>query len=93
MRYTYVKNWTNGHAVHANTGDDWCDIYRFPSKQAARDYCTNYRAPNHCPQAFAEIVTRKEVESSIRTLNSYGDAIRHWIVTEDHMGNEVEVIS
>ena len=92
MRYTYVKNWTNGLAVDANTGKDWCSIYRFPSKTEAIDYCANYRAPNHCPSAFAEIVTRKSIETAIKTHNSFGDEIYHWIVDQDHQGNEVETI-
>lgn len=67
-----------GLAVSANTGKGIYKLYRFTSKKAAEEFVAEYRAPNHCPQAFAEIVKRKEIEGEIKTHNTYGDTIHSW---------------
>ena len=65
MKKYYLKDWHAGLAVDIR-GNDFCLVLRFDSMQERQSYIDNYIPPSHCPCAFAEPVTRREIERSIR---------------------------
>ena len=83
MKHKYVFEHNMGRAVDAATSKPRGIIRRFNSAAAAKQFVDDYSAPNHCPNAFAEIVTRRSVESVLPRQNAFGDWTDHWMGDED----------
>ena len=83
MKHKYVFEHNMGLAVHAATNKPRGIIRRFESTAAAHRFVEEFRAPNHCPNAFSEIVTRRSIESLLPRQNAFGDWTDHWIGDED----------
>ena len=78
MKHTYVFEHNMGRAVDAETNKPRGIIRRFQSAAAAKQFVDDYSAPNHCPNAFAERVTRRSVESLLPRQNAFGDWTDQW---------------
>ena len=77
--HKYVFEHNMGRAVDAATNKPRGIIWRFESTAAADRFVKEFRAPNHCPNAFAEIVTRRSIESLLPRQNAFGDWSDQWI--------------
>ena len=62
-RHYYVFEHTCGNAVWGHSGKPVGIIRRFDSRAAASSFVNEFRAPNHCPSAFAERVTRRSIQN------------------------------
>ena len=92
MQY-YAKTWPCGNMItetRSNTGrvvsQNVVNVYAFPTAKARDEAVENYRAPNHCPQAFAEAVKAndEDVRRLQRADDGYGEG--PFDSVEDHDG-------
>lgn len=81
MKYVFEHNL--GRAVNANTGKPAGILRRFDTESQAAEFVADYEPPNHCPQAFAEIVNRRDIRPLLPKQNAAGEWSDQWIPSED----------
>jgi len=75
----YALHWICGYgATHADTGEDFVDVYGFGSRIERDAACEGFRAPDHCPNATLEAVqsSNTNVRKAIRSAN--GCEVMEW---------------
>jgi hypothetical protein len=80
-KHHYVREWNRGLAIYGN-GRPACLVHRFDDRNQADAYVDDYRPPNHCPDAYAERVARKSIESLLPSVNQWGDPSDYWLASD-----------